>query len=508
MDSVLHSLARSRAFRSVRCCSTAAVRRADRALRRRSTWSIAVLAVAALQTLLIALHQPWLDEVQAAMIALEAPDLATLLRWLAYEGHPPAWYLLLRALGYLVEPLWTLKLAALLCAAAAQAAILFAAPFSRAERLLLATSQFVLFEYLTISRSLSLGAAAMIVAVALWRRRSGWLAIALLPMCDFLFGVISLAFVALKVRERALWWPGLILWGASGLAAAWSVRPAPDVVPAEAARELIPDAFHWLMAMGTLLVPWQGPLLPQWNEPPFILLAPFGALLFLAFAWRTTAHDRGHRAIVFGLTALTAVVGLFVYRLFARHLMLIALTLILLVWRDRAQGRPADPAFRLWLLAGSLCGLATAAMSLVWPFDRSAEAGEWVVANGLADKHWVTYPMHRSPAVTAASGIEFERTEQRCRQSFVRWDMRTRLETVGEFTAYFRREARLHGRGYLLSEKDLRGVPADVLRPLGAIPRGYGGPPAYFYEIGPGTPERRIEVPPCVPHRRPFAKLP
>ncbi len=507
MSGAFQSLSRMRAYRSLRRWSTATIRRADRALRGRTSWGVVVCAVLAFQALLIIYHQPWLDEVQAAQIAIEAPSVATMLAWLAYEGHPPAWYLLLRGLGHWVEPLWTLKVAALLCAAAAQSAILFASPFTRAERILLATSQFVLFEYMTVSRSLTLGAAAMIVAVALWRRRSSWLAIALLPMCDFLFGVISLAFVALKARERALWPAGVALWAASGLAAAWTVRPAPDVVPAEAARALLTDSLHWLTTMGTLFVPWQGPLLPQWNEPPFVLLAPVGATLFLALAWQRTAHDRWHRSIVIGLTALTALIGVFVYRLFARHLMLIALTFILLVWRDRDRGHAPAPAFRLWLLAASACGLATGAMALAWPFDRSAEAGRWIVANGLAGKHWVTYPMGRSPAVTAASGIEFERTEDRCRQSFVRWDTRTRLETARALTDYFREEARLHGRGYLLSEKDLAAVPDDVLRPLGAIPRGYGGPPAYFYLIGPGQPERRVSVPPCVPGRRPFARL-
>ena len=59
-------------------------------------------------------------------------------------------------------------------------------------------------------------------------------------------------------------------------------------------------------------------------------------------------------------------------------------------------------------------------------------------------------------------------------------------------------EAREHGRGYLLSDVYFKKVPADVLKPLDFIPRGYGGQPFYIYVIGPGMPEKQVSLPPCV----------
>lgn len=89
-------------------------------LDRRIAWATLCLVVLALQAALIIDHQPWPDEYQALLIAVQAPDISTLLDWLRYEGHPPLWYLLLRGLAHVAEPLDTLWIAALLIAIPAQ----------------------------------------------------------------------------------------------------------------------------------------------------------------------------------------------------------------------------------------------------------------------------------------------------------------------------------------------------------------------------------------------------
>jgi hypothetical protein len=507
LASLVKSVIRSRPLRAARAAVTHRLRQWDTALQGDASWAIAVAALAVLQLALIFTHDPWLDEYQAVQIAVQAPDVPTLLSWLRYEGHPPLWYFVLRGLAHLVDPLWTLPIAAALCAAVTQGCILFASPFKRVERLLIAASQFVLFEHLTISRSLSLGAAALFGAMALWRSRVLWIAIAVLPMCDFLFGVMSLALVALKLRERDLWWPGVALWIASGLLSAWSVIPASDAIPAIVAGNPLAELAFWAMTMGNLLVPFQGIVLPQWNDFPLFLVASWGWAAFIYFAWVQTSGDRWHRVILMALIGLTLVFSMTVYRLSARHLMIIALALILLTWRARAAGHRARAGFQLWIAIAAACGLFTGLVNLAWPFDRAPEVARKIEQLGLRDEHWVVFPISRAQGVSALTGIAFEQTEKKCMQSFIKWNSRTRLTRKRWFIDYFRREAQEHGRGYLLSDVRLKNMPADVLKPLAFFPRGYDGQAFYIYVIGADMPRRAVSLPPCVEGKRPFTRL-
>ena len=58
------------------------------------------------------------------------------------------------------------------------------------------------------------------------------------------------------------------------------------------------------------------------------------------------------------------------------------------------------------------------------------------------------------------------------------------------------------GRFYLVSEVALpRSVPAVE---LARIPPGYDGKAYFLYEVAPGLPEERRQLPRCVPGMRPF----
>jgi hypothetical protein len=282
-------------------------------MRHGATWLIAVAAVAVLQVALIASHRPWLDEWQALQLALQSPTIADLLENLRYEGHPPLWYLILRLIGSGISPYLTLRIACVVLATVAHALILFRSPFSRAERLLLSTGCFFLFEFFTLSRSLTLGVTMLIITVSLWRTRWVWLALALLPMCDFLFGALSGILLIRRWRERALWLPGVLLWLASAALATWCVVPAADVVPALERSGLIRDFMGFLSGLGILLVPLQwgdGGLL--WNSnAPLSLGAPLG-VLFLMFADSQVRGSSLDRAMFWSFVALTLVFSLLV----------------------------------------------------------------------------------------------------------------------------------------------------------------------------------------------------
>jgi hypothetical protein len=481
--------------------------RADQGLARNVVWIGAIVACFALQAALIFTHEPWVDEYQAVQIAVQSPDLATMQLWLGYEGHPPLWYWILRGLAFLMEPLLTLQVAAFLCALAAQSAVLFGAPFSRAERLLIALSQFFLFEAYTVSRSITLGVALMVIVVALWKRRSCWVAIALLPMCDFLYGVISGMFVLMKWRDKALWWPGVALWLAVGLLSAWTVIPAPDVVPAIRPYGFGVDFGFFLSALSANLVPFQGALYPAWNAPPWLPIATIGWLLFIWFAWRQTEPDRFFRFLLMAFMALCLVFAMVVYRLSVRHVMLIAIMLILGAWLMRERGIVLSQGFRLWLMVGALCGLSTAAINFVMPFDTAKIAADKIVELGLEDEHWMVFPESRAQGVSAITGMEFEHVELHCMQSFIRWNHRSLIEDADTMYLHLGQMIERNGRAYLLSDQDFTTYPPGVIEQIAMIPGGYFRQPFYLYVVGPDAAEKPVKLPPCVPDKRPFARL-
>ena len=503
----LRNLARLPLLRRSRIASSAALVRANRALAHPAAWSVTLALVAALQVALIVTHEPWLDEYQALQLAIQAPDIATLLEWLRYEGHPPLWYLILRGLGHVVAPQQVLPVAVLAIALPTMAAVLLASPFTRAERVLIVLSEFMLFEFFTLSRSLSLGVGIFVLAIATWRSRWSWLFIAILPLCDFLFGVLSIALVVLKWREGRIALPGVAAWLAAGLLAAWTVRPAPDMIPALTSSGLAQDLSAWLQSVGTLALPFQGGLRPQWNEPVWPIAGVL-AIVFLWFAWSDTRRAPWHRLVLFGFIGLTLGFSLVVYPLALRHLMLIALLLIGLVWLRRTRGASPDPAFRLWICVAALCGLATAAINFAMPFDTAAQAAVEIRKRGLENARWVVIPDSRAQGVSALLGMDFERTELRCRQSFLRWNFRSKIETPAQLVAYLRGEVARGGPFYLLSDSPLIPGDDDLLRRIATIDAGYDGQAFYLFEVGAGAPTgTRDPAPPCVEGRRPLIMM-
>jgi hypothetical protein len=149
----------------------------------------------------------------------------------------------------------------------------------------------------------------------------------------------------------------------------------------------------------------------------------------------------------------------------------------------------------------------TAAINLVLPFDRADRAATEIARRGLADKHWMVFPVSRAQGVAALSGIEFELTERDCMQSFIRWNYRPTLLSPKRLEAYLRSEVERHGRFYMLSDLEITVLPKDLLKPLAVIPPGYDGQAYVLYVIGPGAREKPVALPPCVPDRRPLERL-
>lgn len=479
------------------------------AMRAHPAWYwLACAGVFALQAWLIARHDFFVDEWQALQIAVQSPDLAALLANLTYEGHPPLWYLLLRALAAIAGPYAALWLATLLLGFLTQGLILFASPFAWPLRLCIALSEFVLFEYNVVSRSYTLGVALIFLAVALWPRRWVWLPVVLLPMVDFLFGVVSMIFVVLLWRERRLWWPGAALWLAAGLFAAWSVLPAPDVVPVYAPSPggaLMVQV--WLMRVASVLVPWQGEFgAPLWNAA---LSAEFALSLwagFVAVCWLQTQGRWLDRLAMLAFLAVTLVITVQFYALMNRHVMLAGVMLIALAWRAAGEGVRPHPVFAAWLGIAAAAGLATSAVALTRPFDPAPEAARQIRALALRDVHWAAYPGQHAQGIAALTGIRFEKVGSACLQDMIRWDRRREFSGPAALADWALARAAQIGTFHLLTSVPL---PARLdLAELARVPAGYDGKAYFLYRVGDGTRAADPRLPRCVPGLRPLSAEP
>lgn len=472
-----------------------------------SIWATVALFVLALQAALIFTHHAWVDEWQALQIALETPTLPALFENLRYEGHPPLWYLLLRAIGMVVPAHWVLPVVAAILAGAAQLVILFKSPFARIERLMIALGAVMMFEFMTVARGTTLGVTLVFMGLTLMRRRWVWLIIALLPLVEFMFGVISIIFVALLLRDRRLWWPGLILWLACGLFSAWSVIPAPDFVPVNQVTGLAFDSVGWLVRLGVMLVPLQmvnGAL--QWESFLPLSLGFVAGPLFLWFAFQQTRYDRWHLTIIGCFIALSLLFSIAVYPQHVRHLAVISLVLYMLKWRDAEAGRRSDRLFRLWLAAGAVCGLIVVGANLTRPFDQAHLAAKYITDNKLQDKHWLVYPENRGQGISALTGIGFERVGQNCTQTFIRWNARTDFTTIEALDAYLRSSVARNGRFYFLTDFRVTVPTNGLVQQVASFTGSYRGQDYYINVVGPDQPERKPSLPACVPNLRPFSR--
>jgi hypothetical protein len=467
-------------------------------------WPLAVGAVFLLQTLLILHHQPFVDEWQALQIAVQSPDLGSLLANLRYEGHPPLWYLLLRAMSDAVGPHRALAATSLGLALTTQCLVLFRSPFPRWLRLLIALSEPILFEYGTVSRSYALGVMLTFWAMWAWNtRKHVWLPLMLLPAVDFLFGVISVAILLVRFSERRAWWPGVAAWAAVGLLAAWTVIPAHDFIPVY--KEALSPLQNWvllLLQLSIVAVPLQWSAQgPAWNSVP-----PYGAflVLWIAFVWLCWDQTRGRRI------DRVAVLGFFLvllafyafYELGNRHLMLLGVLLIALQWRRSLQGEGFRRPFAVWLAIGAACGLATAAVGLTMPFDTADRAARKIHDLGLEDKHWVSASAQHAQGISAVSGILFQGVGQECVSDFIRWNFPRTVDDASSLAAWSEEEARRHGRFYLVSEVAVPSAAPAV--ELADIAPGFDGKEYFIYEVAPGRPEDQRKLPRCVPGMRPF----
>lgn len=429
--------------------------------------------IVVLQLSLIWSHVAWQDEWQALQIAASSPNLTSLVEHLRYEGHPPLWYIFLRVIALAGGGVLALKIAATLCALITIFIVLSFTNQPLWLRVCVLLSEPILFEFNTISRSGSLGIMIIFAVVRFWNNRAFWVLIGLLPLTDFLFGLVSVVFLSLRWREIFHW--RIAPWFISGVVAAVSVIPPSDIVPALHPSSLYWDTLGWAARTGQLIFPFQ----PRWNA--FSSMNAFMLPMLLCMAYRQ--FSKMERLSFFIFLFVTFLFSISIYPLLLRHLMVISVLLLAL-----SLGREMTPLVRVWIVGLACLGVATATMNFLLPFDTAPKMASIIRQKGLEHAPWVGAPQSVPQAVFAELDLPFQRVGADCASTFTRWNFPHVLNDTSAVAKWLAQRER-QGGFYLLSSVELD---RDAIVRVDA---GYDGIPYYIYSFG--DPKTGKLVPPC-----------
>ena len=337
-------------------------------------------------------HEPWSDEAQAWLIArdLSIPQMFSLM---TYEGSPPLWHLLLKALIGLHLPYGALGVVSITLMSGAMYLWLRWSPLPRLLRLLMPFAFYFQYQYAVVARSYALSIFLAFTAAWLWRegvRRMVLLGVILALLVEtnlygFVMGAgIALAFACEYWRELknkasrrrkieiAI---ALVVLAASCLIAAALARPSSDSSSAAGTtlntQVKTADAFS---------------LTSRARSGEDVLYKSLGlssswkvAALMLLVVWTIGIKNRIHYALPLVLTALVIWQGRMLTSLWEEGLLV-----LLLFWFLRARKLHCALPFVFTVLSLGLIwarhqhyGMALAALAISlwmsWPAPSSVQ---------------------------------------------------------------------------------------------------------------------------------------
>jgi hypothetical protein len=118
-------------------------------------------------------HELWRDEVRALSIATGSPSVASLLGELHTEGHPAAWFLLLRAAATAAGTTHVLHGVSIAVACVAVLLLVKYAPFGWPAKLVFAFGGVAAYEYSVMARNYGLSMLALFAWAILYPARDG-----------------------------------------------------------------------------------------------------------------------------------------------------------------------------------------------------------------------------------------------------------------------------------------------------------------------------------------------
>ena len=369
---------------------------------------------------LLALHEPWRDELQSWEIARQSHSLSELFHLSRYEGHPAAWYLLLYAVTRFTHDFSPVQWLNWALMVAAVALMLWRAPFTRLQKLLAVSGYFFLFEYTVLARNYAIGILAAFAVCFLmknWRRHWVWLHLGLFVMLQsnvfaaFLAAAffVPLWFLGLKNARQERRFAGKFVVGTLIFLAGFALSALDMAPPAGTAfmpewRWSTPEILPALGAFVHALTPipkwrldfWNSHFLSSftgWEILPWVELG-LASILLAICVWMLR---KSWFALTFFLLAWAAItVFLSVkYVGFMRHHGHFFLGLVMAVWvkndffenknTEAGQGRGEAVVFTLLLGLQVLGSVPAAFFEIRYPFSQSAEVADFLRENGRAD---------------------------------------------------------------------------------------------------------------------------
>ena len=120
----------------------------------KSKYSIIVFAAyVILLAVVVAAHEPWMDEAQAWLLAKDTNPAELFIKYLRYEGSPGLWHLILMIPAKLGFPYFTLNVLATVFSAFGVWLFLRCSPFPPIIKILFPFSYFIIFQYAAVARS-------------------------------------------------------------------------------------------------------------------------------------------------------------------------------------------------------------------------------------------------------------------------------------------------------------------------------------------------------------------
>src|SRR6185503_14787340 len=116
-------------------------------------------------------HEMWGDEIHSWNIAKGSRGFFGLINNSRYEGHPPAWYVILWSISKFTHNLAYVQAVHLIIASLSVFLILFFSPFPLSTRVLIPFGYFFLFEYAVLSRNYAIGVLLAICICLLIRKK-------------------------------------------------------------------------------------------------------------------------------------------------------------------------------------------------------------------------------------------------------------------------------------------------------------------------------------------------
>lgn len=134
--------------------------------------AISFTAFAVMMAYGIYVHEPWLDEAHAWLLARDASMIDLLTTYLRYEGHPPLWYVIINVLTTLNLPYVMLNVTAAIIVAIGVVLLYRLKGVPLMVKVLLPFTYFIAYQYGIVARSYVLILPLLLAIIHLYPRRS------------------------------------------------------------------------------------------------------------------------------------------------------------------------------------------------------------------------------------------------------------------------------------------------------------------------------------------------